>query len=244
MGKAMQENQDKKRIGKTIIMMLLLALLLMGVTYAWLINVTHTDITSLDFFADDNIAVTFWGYNATTAAFDIPIRDGDLKLTGMKPGDSKTVRMKLERFSPDSKGLYIKLLGVEAMSSDGSAPIVVSKGGAEYNIGSFISADILTVTFGGVYEHGGPLGTTLQSITVTGNPIPFDRTDNDSILDILELVQGYPWPTDGSDYEVKYLDLVISLAETRNVTGGSISIQNFQKQKITAGKLNVQAVDM
>lgn len=242
----MQENQDKKKISKSIIMMLLLALLLMGVTYAWLINITHTDITSLDFYADDNIAVTFWDYNTTTAAFDIPLRDGDLKLTGMKPGTSKTVRMKLERYSPDDKGLYIKLLGVEAKSSDGSAPIVISKGGAEYNIGSFIMADVLTVTFGGVFDDsaGGPLGTTIESITVTGNPIPFDKTDNESILDILELVQNYPWLTDGSDYEVKYLDLVISLVETRNVTGGSISIQNFQKQKITAGKLNVQAVDI
>jgi hypothetical protein len=242
----MQENQDKKKISKSIIMMLLLALLLMGVTYAWLINITHTDITSLDFYADDNIAVTFWDYNTTTAAFDIPLRDGDLKLTGMKPGTSKTVRMKLERYSPDDKGLYIKLLGVEAKSSDGSAPIVISKGGAEYNIGSFIMADVLTVTFGGIVDDstGGPLGTTIESITVTGNPIPFDKTDNESILDILELVQNYPWPTDGSDYEVKYLDLVISLVETRNVTGGSISIQNFQKQKITAGKLNVQAVDI
>ena len=242
----MQENKDKRKITKNIIMMLLLALLLMGVTYAWLINITHTDITSLDFFADDNIAVTFWDYNTTTAAFDIPIKDGDLKLTGLKPGDSKTVRIKLERYSPKSKDLYIKLLGVEAKSSDGGAPTVVSKGGIEYNIGSFISADIMTVTFAGVYDttYGGPLGTTVASITVTGQPVPFDKTDNESILDILELVQGYHWPTDGSDYEIKYLDMIISLVETRNVTGGSISIQSFQKQKITAGKLNIQAVNM
>ena len=142
----MQENQDRKKITKNIIMMLLLALLLMGVTYAWLINMTHTDITSIDFFADDNIAVTFWDYNTTTAAFDIPIKDGDLKLTGMKPGDSKTVRIKLERYSPQNKDLYIKLLGVEAMSSDGGEATVVSKGGKDYNIGSFIFADIMTIS--------------------------------------------------------------------------------------------------
>lgn len=243
----MQENREKRSITKNIIMMLLLALLLMGVTYAWLINITHTDITSLDFFVDDNISVTFWDYNTTTAAFDIPVKDGDLKLTGMKPGDAKTVRIKLERYSPQNKDLYIKLLGVEAKSSDGSAPTVISRGGVDYNIGSFISADIMTVTFAGVYDstYGGPRGTTVASITVNHAPVAFDRTDNESILDILELVQGYHWLTGGSENETMYLDMIISLAdEIEAVDGSHISIQNFQKQKIIAGKLNIQAVNM
>ncbi len=227
--------QDRKKINKSIIMMLLLTLLLIGATYAWLISVTHTDITGLNFIADDNITVTFWGYNATTGAFDIPIMDGDLKLKGMKPGDSKTVRIKMERYSPQDKGLYIKLLGVEAVGSDGGEPYSLEVGGSKYNISSFISADIRTPDTNTVSG---------ESITVTGQPIPFDMADHESILDILELVQGYPWPTDGTDYEVKYLDLVIHLLETRSVTGGSISIMEFQKQKVVAGNLNVQAVNM
>ncbi len=221
----------KKNMNKSILMMMLLALLLMGASYAWLIDVTHTDITNLDFFAEENVVVTFWGYNEATGQYDIRLEEGDLRLTGLKPGDSNTTRIKLERFAPKDKGIYIKLLGVEIAGYNGKAPIVVTKAGIGYDISSFISIDVRTVD-------------TDQSVTITGNPIPFDRTDHESILDILELVQGYEWPTNGNETETLYLDMTVSIAQSINVTGGSISINDYQKQSISAGRLNVQAVDI
>jgi hypothetical protein len=223
---------EKKKSGmhKSIIMMMLLALLLMAATYAWMVNMTHSDITALNFLVEDNIPVTFLGANPETGAYDDVLEEGDLQLTGLKPGDSTTVKIKVERYSGKDKELYIKLIGVGVEGYDGRPPRVITVGGIGYDISSFITIDIRTTD-------------TDESVTVTGQPIPLSSTDHESILDILELVQRYRWPTDHSDYEVMYLNLTVTVNREITVPGGTLKINSFQKQKVTAGRLNVQAVD-
>lgn len=209
--------------------MICLALLMIAATYAWMIDTTDTDIDKMDFWAPENVTVTFWGYDENTDDYSIPLENGDLRLSGLKPGHTITVRIKVERFNDGDKSLYIKLLGVEAVGINGEEPYVITRNGVGYDVSNFVTVDIRTVD-------------TDESVTITGEPIPFSEADHDSLFDILNLVEGYEWPASGMEKDVLWLNMNISLLNSIDAGGKPLSLNNYQKQTIKVDALNVETV--